>query len=58
MASFSNTNDGLLIVGVDDETRKVQGAKTTKQRMVLRKNLETLDSVDVMCCTIREVLKR
>jgi len=23
MVSFSNTNDGLLIVGVDDKTRKV-----------------------------------
>ena len=32
MASFSNTNDGLLIVGVDDKTRKIYGAKTTKQR--------------------------
>jgi len=32
VASFSNTNDGLLIVGVDDKTRKIHGAKTTKQR--------------------------
>lgn len=32
MVSFSNTNDGLLIVGVDDNRRKVCGAKTTKQR--------------------------
>ena len=32
MISFSNTNDGLFIVGVDDKTRKVYGAKTTKQR--------------------------
>jgi len=32
MVSFSNTNDGLLIVGVDDKTRKIHGAKTTKQR--------------------------
>jgi len=23
MVSFSNTNDGLLIVGVDDKTRKI-----------------------------------
>ena len=30
MVSFSNTNDGLLIVGVDDKTRKIHGAKTTK----------------------------
>lgn len=32
MVSFSNTNDGLLIVDVDDKTRKIHGAKTTKQR--------------------------
>jgi len=32
VVSFSNTNDGLLIVGVDDKTMKVRGAKTTKQR--------------------------
>jgi len=32
MVSFSNTSDGLLIVGVDDKTRKIYGAKTTKQR--------------------------
>ena len=42
MVSFSNTNDGLLIVGVDDKTRKIHGAKTTKQReeVVIRLKLE------------------
>ena len=30
MISFSNTEDGLLIVGVDDETRKVYGEKGKK----------------------------
>ena len=32
MVSFSNTNDGLLIVGVDDKTRKIHGEKTSKQK--------------------------
>jgi len=32
MVSFSNTNDGLVIIGVDDKTRKICGAKTTEQK--------------------------
>ena len=42
MVSFSNTNDGLLIVGIDDKIRKIHGAKTTKQReeAVIRLRLE------------------
>jgi len=39
MASFSNTNDGLLIVGVDDKTRKIRGAKTTRQREECPENI-------------------
>ena len=41
MVSFSDTNDGLLIVGVDDKTRKIYGAKATKQR---EERLEIRDS--------------
>jgi len=32
MVSFSNTNDGLIFIGVDDKTREICGAKTTKQK--------------------------
>lgn len=47
MASFSNTNDGLLIVGVDDKTRKIQGAKTTKQR---EEGLDNIHKASRQCC--------
>lgn len=32
MVSLSNTNDGLIIIGVDDKTRQIDGAKTTKEK--------------------------
>ena len=47
MVSFSNTNDGLLIVGVDDKTRKIHGAKTTKQR---EEGLDNIHRAARQCC--------
>jgi len=47
MASFSNTSDGLLIVGVDDKTRKIHGAKTTKQR---EEGLDNIHRAARQCC--------
>lgn len=48
MVSFSNTNDGIIIIGVDDKTRKVCGAKTTKQKE------EGLDNIHKAANTHRE----
>ena len=47
MVSFSNTNDGLLIVGVDDKTRKIHGAKTIKQR---EEGLDNTHKAAKQCC--------
>jgi len=47
MVSFSNTNDGLLIVGVNDKTRKIHGAKTTKQR---EEGLDNIHKAAKQCC--------
>ena len=47
MVSFSNTNDGVLIVGVDDKTRKIQGAKTTKQK---EEGLDNIHRAARQCC--------
>jgi len=49
--SFSNTNDGLLIVGVDDKTRKIHGAKTTKQR---EEGLDNIHRAARQCCQPQE----
>lgn len=47
MVSFSNTNDGVLIVGVDDKTRKIHGAKTTKER---EEGLDNIHKAARQCC--------
>ena len=47
MVSLSNTNDGLLIIGVDDKTRKIHGAKTTKQR---EEGLDNIHKAAKQCC--------
>ncbi len=47
MVSFSNTNNGIIIVGVDDKTRKVCGAKTTKQK---EEGLDNIHKAAKQCC--------
>lgn len=47
MVSFSNTNDRVLIVGVDDKTRKIHGAKTTKER---EEGLDNIHKTARQCC--------
>ncbi|MFH1309969.1 MAG: RNA-binding domain-containing protein [Candidatus Omnitrophota bacterium] len=47
MVSFSNTNDGIIIIGVDDKTRKVFGAKTTKQK---EEGLDNIHNASKQCC--------
>ena len=47
MVSFSNTNDGIIIIGVDDKTRKVYGAKTTKQK---EEGLDNIHKASKQCC--------
>lgn len=47
MVSFSNTNDGLLIIGVDDKTGKIHGAKTTRQR---EEGLDNIHRAARQCC--------
>jgi ATP-dependent DNA helicase RecG len=47
MVSFSNTNDGIIIIGVDDKTRKVCGAKTTKQK---EEGLDNIHKAAKQCC--------
>lgn len=47
MASFSNTNDGLIITGVDDKTRKISGAQTTKQK---EECLDNIHNAAKQCC--------
>ena len=47
MVSFSNTNDGFLIIGVDDKTRKICGAKTTRQR---EEDLDNIHKAAKQCC--------
>ncbi len=47
MVSFSNTNDGIIIIGVDDKTRKVYGAKTSKQK---EEGLDNIHKAAKQCC--------
>ena len=47
MVSFSNTGDGVIVIGVDDKTRKVYGAKTTKQK---EEGLDNIHKASKQCC--------
>ena len=47
MVSFSNTNDGIIIIGVDDKTRKVCGATATKQK---EEGIDSIHKAAKQCC--------
>jgi len=47
MVSFSNTNDGLIIIGVDDDTRQINGAKTTREKEGC---LDNIHNAAKQCC--------
>ena len=47
MVSFSNTNDGILIIGIDDKTRKICGAKTVREK---EECLDNIHRAAKQCC--------
>lgn len=47
MVSFSNTNDGLIIVGVDDKIRQIDGAKTPREK---EECLDNIHNAAKQCC--------
>ncbi len=55
MVSFSNTNDGLIIVGVDDKTRQINGAKTTREK---EECLDNIYNSAKQCCDPEVAISR